>query len=165
MLRLPAYGNALWQRRLLGERPRVAQLLVGNYWRKKAWIQGGDIPRLAVKTSPWHAPRGERFDWRVVAGMTVVAIDVRDADERESGPDDWDACFWLLAEIQRYARFVLLQTPTIALPPWPDRVPPEAYLDTYAWLNRQFDADAGGWLWPAWWPYGESIGNDTRIAA
>src|SRR6185369_10987783 len=97
--------KALWQRRLLNERPRVAQLMVGNFWRKNLWVRG-DIPRLAVKTTPWHTARGERYDWRVVAGMDVVAIDARDADEREAGSDGWDSWLWLLAEVQRYAAAV-----------------------------------------------------------
>lgn len=52
-MRFPAYGRALWERRLAGERPRVVCLLVGDRWRRPKWIPG-EIPRLAVKTAPWH---------------------------------------------------------------------------------------------------------------
>ncbi len=162
-MRFPAYGNALWQRRLLNERPRCAQLLVGNFWRKNRWIPG-DIPRLAVKTSPWHTPRGEQFDWRVIAGMHVVAIDVRDADEREEGADHWDAWLWLLAEVQRFASSVLMQTPTIALPDWGGQIPPEADLETYAFVNRTPNADLRTWDWPPWWPYGDTISRRRDVA-
>jgi hypothetical protein len=155
-MKLPAYGKALWQRRLLNERPRVAQLIVGNFWRKNLWIKS-DIPRLAVKTTPWHTPQGERYDWRVVAGMDVIAIDARDADEREAGPGGWDAWLWLLAEVHRYATAVWMVTPTIALPNPQDPLSPEADLEVYAFLNCAFDRESNEFSWPPWWPYADAI--------
>jgi len=155
-MKLPAYGKALWQRRLLNERPRVAQLVIGNFWRKKIWLKA-DIPRLAVKTSPWHTDRGERYDWRVVAGMDVIAIDVRDADEREAGVDGWDAWLWLLAEVQRYAAAVWMVSPTIALPNPQEPFSPEADLEVYAFLNQVIDRESKTRRWPPWWPYGDDI--------
>jgi hypothetical protein len=154
--RFPAYGNALWRRRRIGDRPRVAYLLVGNYWRAPKWMPG-EIPRLAVKTAPWHDGRAERFDWRAVAAMTVLAIDVRGPDEREDGPDSWDPWLWLLADVQLYARDVILFTPTIEFKDPPEAWAPERILETYAWLNRRFGSIAGRWEWPPWWPHGDVV--------
>ena len=155
-MKFPGFGRDLWQRRLNGERPRVVQLLVGEHWRSPKWMPRS-IPRLAVKTEAWHDPYTERREWRVVAGMTVLAIDVRLQDERVEGPDGWDAWLWLLADVQRHARDVLLFTPTIDLVDPPGRFAPERDLETYAWLNRSLDPVTKSWTWPAWWPHEDEI--------
>lgn len=159
-MKFPAYGNAFWQRRLLGDRPRVVCLMVGDRWKLPKWLPV-DVPKLAVKTEPWHQPSATRYDWRLVGlkpqrhAMTVLAVDVRGPDEREETSDGWDPWLWLLADVQRYARDVLLFTPMIAFHDPPGRFAPERWLETYAWLTRSPTAD--GWQWPPWWPYGDSM--------
>ena len=160
-MRFPAYGNALWQRRLLGARPRVVCLLVGDYWRLPKWLPAG-VPRLAVKTEPWHQKTATRYDWRLVAGMTTLAVDVRGPDERAETEDGWDSWFWLLAEVQAYAREVLLFTPMIEFIEPPDRLAPERTLETYAWLNRTFEAEVQAWSWPPWWSHGSAIDDRSH---
>jgi hypothetical protein len=226
-LRLPAYGRALWQRRIMGERPRVVALLVGDRWRWPDWLPA-EIPRLAVKTAPWHleiagAPEAqkriarevvataltegtlvrepcevcgavpaeahhpsyekrhflavrwlcrshhaaahavlkpgfvERFDWRMVAAMSVLAIDARRPEEVQLGPEDFDSWLWLLADVQRYARDVLMFTPTIEFADPPHRFAPERDLDVYAYLHCRYEGASQGWRWPAWWPYGDRL--------
>jgi hypothetical protein len=161
-VKLPAYGRKLWDRRLSGERPRVVALLVGDFWKAPPWLPA-EIPRLAVKTDAWYTPAAERFDWRVVAACTVLAIDQRLQDERAAGPDDWDAWLWLLVDVQRFARDVLLFTPAEDFADLPQMFAPERDLETYAWCGRTY---AGGSLqWPPWWPYGETIFERERAAA
>lgn len=149
-MKLPAYGKALWDRRLSGQRPRVVCLLVGNFWKLPKWLPA-EIPRLAVKTAPWHEPTGERFDWRVVSAMTVLAVDVRGPDERAEGPDGWDPWFWLLAQVQTYARDVLMFTPMQDVVDPPDWFAAERDLEVFAWCSRERGA------WPPWWPHGDTI--------
>ena len=162
-MKLPAYGHALWQRRLLGERPRVCYLLVGDFWRQPKWLHLhlARIPRLAVKNAKWHEAGAERYDWRVVAEMTVLAIDVRGPDERADGPDGWDPWLWLLADVRTFARDVLLFTPMIEIVDPLHCFAAERDLEIYAWLNRNFDV-AEGWRWPPWWPHGDVM---DRMAA
>jgi hypothetical protein len=240
-MRFPAYGNSLWQRRLMGERPRVVALLVGGFWRMPKWLSA-DIPRVAVKTASWSdlsmtekgrklalarlkAPSAikeqarsavhravkngsllpthcqsrfcmdpiveahhssyakadwldvrwfcrhhhdaeharlktssrDTLDWRVVAEMTVLAIDVRDMDERVETSEGWDEWLWLLSDVQRYARDVMMFTPSMVFDDPPNWFAPERTLEVFAWLNRKFDTATGCWSWPDWWPYGEQI--------
>ncbi len=230
-MKFPAYGRSLLDRRLLGERPRVVYLLVGDRWRLPEWLPSG-IPRLAVKTAPWHREmanespeslrrkesarhavrdaisngrlvrnpcevcghgdseahhpsyqesrwldvrwlcqihhtaahavlrrtlQAETFDWRVVVAMTVLAIDVRRESELQYGDDGWDSWLWLLANVQRYARDVLLFTPTIEFHDPPNGFAPERSLDLYAYLNRGAVGVDGTRPWPPWWPYGEHV--------
>ena len=121
-----------------------------------------EIPRLAVKNAAWHEPIAERFDWRVVAACTVLAIDTRLPGERASGPDDWDSWLWLLADVQKYARDVLLFTPTMDFVDPPNGFAAERCLEVYAWCNGRY-VD-GVRQWPPWWPYGETI-FDREAAA
>jgi hypothetical protein len=153
-LPLPAFGKSLWNRRLLGARPRVACLLVGDDWRPPNWLPA-EIPRLAVKNAAWHEAGAPRFDWRVVAACTVLAYDARLPGERAAGPDEWDSWLWLLADVQTFARDVLLFTPTIEIKDPADCFAIERDLEVYAWLNRKLDPVAGSWSWPPWWPHGD----------
>jgi hypothetical protein len=174
VLRFPAYGNKLWQRRLLGERPRVVILLVGNFWRcPPAFAADPEIPRLAVKTSPWHLPTGDRFDWRLVAACTVLAVDVRGPDERAEGPDGWDPgtfwdpWLWLLADVQRYARDVLRFTITEEFRDPRNAFSAQRDLECHAWCSRVYrrhalDPSQSTWEWPPWWPYGADI-HERRV--
>jgi hypothetical protein len=157
-MRFPAYGNALWQSRLMGARPRVAYLLVGDWWKTPKRYAGAlaPLPKLAVKTQRWDLERAELFDWRLVADMTVLAFDVRDAGEFAETDDGWDPWLWLLADVQTYARDVLLFTPLIEFIDQAETFAPERTLETYAWLNREFDRDSGRYAWPRWWPHGEA---------
>ena len=149
-MKLPAYGKALWDRRLSGQRPRVVCLLVGNTWTLPKWLPA-EIPRLAVKTAAWHEPAAERFDWRVVAACTVLAVDVRGPDERAENPDGWDSWLWLLGQVQTYARDVLMFTPMQDVIAPPDWFAAERDLEVYAWCSCTNGA------WPPWWPHGNSI--------
>jgi hypothetical protein len=160
-VRFPAYGNALWDRRLSGETPRVVALLVGNFWRRPKWLPA-EIPRVAVKTDPWPAPTAQRYDWRPVTACTVLALDVRDPDEVAAGPDDWDAWLWLLADVQRFARDVLLFTPRETFVDPADDFAAERDLETYAWCARTYRD--GTVQWPPWWPYGAQV-YARRMAA
>ncbi len=160
-MKLPAYGRALWDRRLAGERPRVVALLVGNFWRRPAWLPT-EIPRVAVKTAAWELPTAERFDWRVVASCTVLALDVRDPDEVHEGPDGWDAWLWLLAQVHRFASDILLFTPRELFCDARGAFAPERDLETYAWCGRTY-VD-GAVVWPPWWPYGDAV-HQRRAAA
>lgn len=160
-MKFPAYGRALWDRRMSGATPRVVALLVGDFWKRPPWLPA-DIPRLAVKTAPWHDLRTPRFDWRVVAACTVLAIDVRDPDEVQLGADDWDAWLWLLADVQRYARDVLLFTVREQFADSPTAFAAERDLEVYAWCARQ--TSDGAATWPPWWPYGSAV-HDRRMAA
>lgn len=153
-MRLPPYGRALFNARMAGERPRVVQLLVGEFWKSPKWMPP-EIPRLAVKTARWDDEAAERFEWRVVADMTVFAIDVRLPDERVETRDGWDPWLWLLADVQRYARDVLMFTPMIEFATPKDMFAPERALDCYAWCARDWDLATRKWKWPRWWPYGE----------
>lgn len=161
-MRFPAYGQSLWQRRLLGERPRVVVLLVGNRWKIPAEFAGDpSVPRLAVKTAPWHLPTTERYDWRVVTACTVLAVDTRGPDEREVGPDDWDPWLWLLAEVQRFARDVLRFTITEHFVDFDKQFAPERDLETYAWLcSRYVD---GVFTWPTWWPHARRVFDREQL--
>jgi hypothetical protein len=230
-MKFPAYGRALWDRRMSGETPRVVALLVGNRWRRPDWIPG-EIPLLAVKPAAWsrvdkltthfaatsEAVKGDarravaralrsgalqpqacemcghhrveahhdsyaeddwltvrwlckqhhaaehtiirsqrdRYDWKLVVSMTVLAVDTMTRSERRQS-DGWDEWLWLLADVQTYARDVLLFTPTIEFADQPQHWAPERTLETYAWINRRFDPAAGKWEWPPWWPHGEQI--------
>jgi hypothetical protein len=160
-VRFPAYGNALWDRRLSGETPRVVALLVGNFWKRPKWLPA-EIPRLAVKTAPWHDLRTPRNDWRVVTACTVLALDVRDPDEVTAGPDGWDSWLWLLADVQRFARDVLLFTPRETFVDPADNFAAERDLETYAWCARTHRD--GAVQWPPWWPYGAQV-HARRMAA
>lgn len=162
-MRFPAYGKRLWDRRLSGERPRVVALLVGDFWKAPKWLPAA-IPRLAVKNAAWHLPTVERYDWRLVTACSVLAIDLRLPGEPISGPDEWDAWFWLLADVQQFARDVQLLTPRLDFEDPPDAFAAERDLATYAWCNRSFKHDSAGW--PPWWPYGDTIfARDRRAAA
>lgn len=161
-MRLPAYGQSLWNRRLLGERPRVVILLVGNRWKIPAHFAGDpDLPRLAVKTAPWHEPAAERFDWRVVASCTVLAVDVRGPVEREEGPEGWDSWLWLLADVQAFARDVLRFTITEDFTDYDGQFAPERDLETYAWLSSRY-VD-GVFTWPVWWPHKRKIFDRDQL--
>lgn len=160
-MKFPAYGRKLWDRRLSGERPRVVPLLVGNYWRRPKWLPA-ELPYLAVKTAEWHLPAAERLDWRVVTACTVIAIDVRDPDEVQLAPGDWDAWLWLLADVQRYARDVLMLTTREQFADPRGALAAERDLETYAWCNRTY-VD-GAVVWPPWWPYGAAV-HERRMAA
>jgi len=160
-LRFPAYGNALWQRRLLGERLRVVCLMVGDFWKLPKWIPVA-APKLAVKTEPWHQPTASRYDWRLVVDCTVLAVDVRGPDEREETSDGWDPWLWLLADVQRYARDVKMFTPMMEFHDPPDRFAAERDLEVYAWCERRFID--GIETWPPWWPYNSDILH-RRIAS
>ncbi len=161
-MKFPAFGRALWERRLLGERPRVVALLVGNVWQMPPSVARAGVPRLAVKTGPWHIGTGPRFDWRLVADCSVLAYDVRGPDEREEGPDGWDPWLWLLADVLHFARDVQRFTPTEEFYDPPGAFAAERSLELFAWLNSAYiDTDPGPALrWPPWWPYG-----DTRAPA
>lgn len=143
-MKFPAYGRALWNRRLLGARPRVVALLVGDDWSQPKWIPAAaKIPRLAVKNAAWHESGAERFDWRVVAACSVLAIDRRLPGERaRSG--EWDSWFWLLADVQRYAQEIIMFTPVEPFIDPPGGWALERYLDVYAWCVRAQR--------PPWWP-------------
>ena len=159
-MRFPAYGRALLERRLAGERPRVVALLVGADWRRPRWLPA-EIPHLAVKPAPWHLPivaaRGARelVDWSVVRGMTVLALDARAADEIEEGPDRWDSWLWLLAAVQEQARDVWMFTPTIEFTDSPSAWAIERDLSLYAYLGRSIEGRT--WRWPVWWPCEERL--------
>lgn len=157
-MKFPAYGRSLWDRRMMGERIRVVALMVGNTWKlPKGYAITADTPKLAVKTAPWHTPKAERFDWRLVAECTVLAFDTRGPDEREAGPGDWDPWLWLLADVQRYARDVLLFTLMEEFHDPPNAFAAERDLDIYAWCNGKY-VD-GVRIDPPWWPYGRDIHN------
>lgn len=161
-MRFPAYGKSLWDRRLLGERLRVVLLLVGNRWKiPHEFATDTSIPRLAVKTAPWHLPDAERFDWRLVAACTVMAIDTRGPDERDEGPDGWDPWLWLLADAQTFARDVLRFTITEHFDDLPDAWAPERDLETYAWLSSRYVN--GAFTWPAWWPHARRIFDRRQL--
>jgi hypothetical protein len=160
-VKFPAYGCKFWDRRLSGATPRVVALLVGNFWKRPKWLPA-EIPKLAVKTAEWHDRKAERYDWRLVTACTVLAIDVRDADEVAEGPDGWDSWLWLLADVQHYARDVLLFTPRETFNDPADAFAAERDLEVYAWCARQ--ASDGKSFWPPWWPYGAAV-HDGRMAA
>lgn len=160
-MRFPAYGKALDAKRRFGHRPRVVALLVGDDWRRPKWLPA-DIPRLAVKNGAWHEPRSERFDWCVVAACSVLSIDTRLPGERASGPEDWDSWLWLLADVQRFAREVLLFTPTLDFVDPQDGFAAERCLEIYAWCNGRYHD--GQFRWPPWWPYGDRV-NVSECAA
>ena len=160
-MRFPAYGRALWDRRLSGERPRVIALLVGDFWKRPKWLPT-EIPRLAVKNAAWHLP-AERFDWRLVTACTVLAIDVRGPDEVIEGPDGWDSWLWLLADVQRYARDVLLMTHREEFHDPDAGFAPERDLEVYAWCSRSYESGLASW--PPWWPYEDAVFRDRRAAA
>lgn len=153
-MKFPAYGRRLWDRRLSGQTPRVVCLLVGDRWTVPKWMPA-DVPRVAVKNAAWHDPLAERLDWRVVAACTVLAIDLRLPGERASGPEQWDSWLWLLADVQRYARDVLMFTPAETFRDPPNAFAAERCLEVYAWCSRAFID--GAWRWPPWWPYGDAI--------
>lgn len=162
-MKFPAYGVGLWNKRLMGERIRVVALMVGNRWKlPKQYPIPADVPKLAVKTAPWHTLKAERYDWRLVVDCTVLAFDTRGPDEREEGTDDWDPWLWLLADAQRYARDVLLFTPTIEFHDPKGGFAPERDLGTYAWCNCSW-VD-GVRVYPPWWPYGSTIRERDRLA-
>lgn len=129
-------------------------LMVGERWKLPHWVPA-DVPKLAVKTAPWHDPKTSRFDWRVVAACTVLAIDVRGPDERADGPEGWDPWLWLLAQVQAYARDVQRFTITEEFHDPTTMLAPERELETYAWLcSRYVD---GVFTWPCWWPHARRI--------
>lgn len=99
--------------------------------------------------------RKETFDWRVVVAMTVLAIDLRSADEVERGPDGWDSWLWMLADIQAFAREVLMFTRTIEFHDPPGHFAMERDVALYAWLNRSPMDRGGARAWPPWWPHGD----------
>jgi hypothetical protein len=158
-MRFPAYGRALFERRIAGERPRVVGLLVGNRWRRPHWLPA-DVPNLAVKPISWHKGargRAEGFDWSVVRAMTVLAIDLRADQELEEGPDGWDSWLWLLAAVAAQARDVLMFTPTIEFRDPPRTLAMERDLGVYAFLGSTLDSASGDRRWPAWWPFGDLV--------
>ena len=118
------------------------------------------------------APRGqdrrlahaaaERFDWRVVAACSVLAIDQRLPGRTHRGPDGWDSWLWLLADVQRFARDVLRVHAGEDFTDRPQMFAPERDLEVYAWCGRTFD---DGWTWPPWWPYGDAVFERERAAA
>lgn len=155
-MKFPAYGRNLWDRRLTGDRVRVVCLLVGNTWKlPKGFAIPADVPKLAVKTAQWHTPKAERFDWRLVADCTVLAVDTRGPDEREAGTDDWDPWLWLLADVQRYARDVIRFTHTEEFHDPRGRFAAERELECFAWCSGRYYGAI--FVWPPWWPYGGAI--------
>lgn len=147
---------------MMGERIRVVLLLVGDRWKIPQEFAGdASLPRLAVKTAPWHLPDAERFDWRLVAACTVLAIDVRAADEREEGPDGWDSWLWLLADVQSFARDVLRFPVTEVFDDPPGAFAPERALETYAWLCSTYVQ--GVFTWPVWWPHARRIFDRDQL--
>lgn len=164
-MRFPAFGNALWQRRLLGERLRVVILLVGNRWKMPVEFElahtQAEIPRIAVKTAPWHKGT-DAYDWCLVAACTVLAVDTRGPDEREQGPEAWDSWLWLLADVQRFARDVIMFTIAEEFRDQTDRWAPERYLDNYAWCYRD-NAGRADERWPIWWPHGRRIFDRNSV--
>jgi len=146
---------------MIGERIRVVCLLVGNTWKlpNKGFAIPADVLKLGVKTAPWHLPTAERYDWRLVADCTVLAVDTRGPDEREAGLDDWDPWLWLLADAQRFARDVLRFTITEEFHDPPTAFAAERDLECLAWCSGRY-AD-GKRVWPPWWPYSEAI-HDRR---
>lgn len=151
-VKFPAYGRALFNRRLLGERVRVVALLVGDDWRRPERLPAG-IPFVAVKNGAWHEPFAPRFDWRPVVACSVLAFDRRRQGERAMC-GEWDSWLWLLAEVQREARDVLLFTPDLDFVDPPTGFAVERYLDIYAWCSRL--VVDGEFHYPPWWPYGDS---------
>lgn len=128
--------------------------------------------REAIAAAQRRARREKFEDWRIVRDMTVLAVDVREPDEIETGPDGWDAWFWLLADVQEFAREVILLTPTIAFDDPLGRYAPERNLEVFAWCSRRpyiAGIDEVEMRWPPWWPHGDSIfqrnSADVRIAA
>lgn len=162
-MKFPPYGRALWMKRLLGARPRVVALLVGDHWRTPKPVREAGIPRLGVHTALWHERRAERYDWRCVAACTVLAYDQRLPDERAQGPLGWDSWLWLLADVHRYASDVLMITPTVDFRDRSGTWALERYLDIYAFLNRSI-VD-GTWTWPPWWPYGALLPSPDGFLA
>jgi hypothetical protein len=140
----------------------VVALLVGNRWKMPPEIAGApDVPRLAVKTALWHQIDTERFDWRVVAGCSVLAVDVRGPDEREKGPGDWDSWLWLLADVLRFASDVQRFTITETFTDYDGMFAPERDLETYAWLSSRW-VD-GTFAWPEWWPHARRIFDREQL--
>lgn len=163
-MKFPAYGRLLWERRLLGQRPRVVALLIGDDWRRPRWVSA-EIPLLAVKNAAWHEPGAPRFDWRLVVSCDVLAIDRRLPGERACC-GEWDSWFWLLAEVQRFAADVVMYTPSESFNDRPDRLAPERVLEVYAWCSRRYER--GVCRWPPWWPFENRIAernNALRAAA
>jgi hypothetical protein len=155
-MRFPAYGRALYERRMAGERPRVVALLVGSRWQRPSWLPA-EIPHLAVKPARWQVASRKREDvrWDVVRGMTVLAIDLREEEAIEvEGPGGWDVWLWLLAAVQRHARDVLLFTPRIEFTDPPAALACERDLGIYAFVCSTLDA-SGKRCWPPWWPFGD----------
>jgi hypothetical protein len=141
---------------MIGERIRVVCLLVGNTWKlPKGFAIPAEVPRIAVKTAQWHTPAAERFDWRLVADCTVLAVDTRGPDEREAGPDDWDPWLWLLADVQRFARDVIRFTITEEFRDPPNAFAAERDLECFAWCSGKYSGAA--FVWPSWWPYEKLI--------
>lgn len=159
--RFPPYGKALFERRMLGERLRVCYLLVGDFWRVPKELRAAldGLPRLAVKSAPWDSDQrpADAYDWRVVQDMTVLAIDARGAGEFAESADGHDTWLWLLAEVQRHARDVLVFSPLLRVVDGPNAFAPERDLETLAWLGRTYDAEQSAWSWPRWWPHGDRI--------
>lgn len=164
--RFPAFGAALWQRRLAGERPRAVALLVGGSWRLPEWWPP-QLPRVAVRAAPWHEPTAPHHDWRVIAGCNVFAFDQRSDAERVTGPDGWDSWLWLLAAVQAFAHGVAMFSETLQLIDPRDRkkaapvIDPrdrfasERWLGIYAFLHVRYEGTRR--VWPPWWPYGEEL--------
>jgi len=154
-LKLPAFGRKLWQDHLNGRGPRCVVLLVGDKWTMPKWAPPG-VAKLAVKSNAWHAPEAPRFDWRCVAECTVLVCDNRTASEFTVGPEGWDSMLWMLADVRRFARDVLLFTSTIYYPAErPGRLAAERDLDAYAFCNSK--PSPQGRQWPQWWPFGDAL--------
>jgi hypothetical protein len=155
-MKFPAYGRSLYQRRMNGERIRVVCLMVGNTWKlPKGFAIPPEVPKIAVKTAAWNTPAAERYDWRLVADCTVLAVDTRGPDEREAGPEDWDPWLWLLSHIQLHARDVLRFTITEQFTDPPNAFAAERELECLAWCSAKYED--GKRVWPPWWPYGRAI--------
>jgi hypothetical protein len=137
-LRMPAYGNALHERRMAGDHPLECVLEFSDFWPK---VPEGSLtpPRLAL------SPREYRpgvYDFRVVVGMVVTIRCGRGVRTRP--------LLWLAGELGKHAAYIDIEGH------WRHRVSAQL-------LAFRLGRESGRRAWAPWWPRETERINSERI--
>lgn len=128
--KLPAFGRVLLQARRQGQHPQEVTVVYGEHWR------GVPVPKVCV--TPLDYQPG-KFDWRVIAGVKVILIDLgKGLSDFNIEANQFGFFYSLIAELVAMDAYVVVRYPERGQ--WAEQ---EA--DSLAFVCR--------WArkWPSWW--------------